>query len=232
MISGSSHAAQAPSADLWEDGCEGDPVRNQLVIPALIETIERWRPASIVDLGSGTGFVARMVDAGLTYRPSWTLIDRDVTRIRVAEDKCSAPMHVKHIASDLVLAADNIAEDRFEAALLCFTLLEFRDELLLLNVLHRFLSVGGIVIVVLPDPWQEINRDSNTVSDELLRNRLSRKKRDKFTGLEYPFHISRNELFISHMNKLGFLLGSIDRYTATSALYIMTFHWQGMLPRG
>lgn len=69
-------------AERWELGSRDDAIRNGFVIPALADIIEQGRPQTILDIGAGTGYVARGINALLSFEPAWTLIDLNRERLR------------------------------------------------------------------------------------------------------------------------------------------------------
>jgi SAM-dependent methyltransferase len=90
------------NADRWEHGCQRDDVRNRFVIPRAAEIFNQFRPHSILDVGSGTGYTARLIDNILKYRPTWSLIDCDADRSRIAAANKPEAMDAGFICSDFI----------------------------------------------------------------------------------------------------------------------------------
>src|SRR5687768_813050 len=88
-------------AERWEHGSREDPIRNEFVIPVLARVIEAEKPATILDIGAGTGYVARGVDAQLGFRPVWTLIDLKPERLQLAESYRPAEMALECLAGNV-----------------------------------------------------------------------------------------------------------------------------------
>lgn len=219
----SSQRDHLASANRWEQGCRDDHIRNNLIVPELVALIERLRPATIVDLGAGTGYVARAVDEALTYRAKWTLIDNDLARLTVARENAANSMVVTYIKDDIRLLDDNkLNGDKFDLVLLCFTPLEFSSLQLLFGNARSLIDMNGWLALILPDPLQETTGSLQEMR-RLMGGRVSLQKVDKFTGETYPFYISRNEDVISDALSNGFSLSSLFRIGEEKAFYVMVF---------
>lgn len=218
------------AAASWEQGCHDDPVRNEVVVPELVELIERLRPRTIVDLGAGTGYVARKVDAVLGYKPDWTLVDSDQGRLSISQTRATADMRVAYVEDDITLvAAGKLAGVKFDLVLLCFTMLEFTSTRAAFKSAYPLVEDSGLVVLVLPDPVQELVEDFSTF-EGVLSGRVTASKIDKFTGLEYPFYVSRNEDIISDAIYCGFELSFIKRLGSEKAFYVMGFNVAELIP--
>jgi predicted O-methyltransferase YrrM len=68
----------------WELGSKGDPIRNNFVVPHLVNLFNRTKPDTILDVGAATGYIARQVDVQLSYRANWTLVDQNEARVALA----------------------------------------------------------------------------------------------------------------------------------------------------
>ncbi|HYM45214.1 MAG TPA: class I SAM-dependent methyltransferase [Solirubrobacteraceae bacterium] len=78
-------ARAARDPDAWEQGCATDKVRNEVVIPHLADVLCSLRARSVLDLGSGTGYITRVLaQAPWATGISWTLVDIDEQLLRYA----------------------------------------------------------------------------------------------------------------------------------------------------
>lgn len=219
------------NARRWERGCAEDPVRNGFLIPNLIRIVDAAKPANILDIGTGTGYVARHTDAALSYRPQWTLADIDVCRLAIARENALGEMNATILNAD-VTTYD--FDEPFEAILATFTLLEIEniDEFILR--LPRLLRPGGALVVSLPDTWRDIINSASAspeIVEEFLRGRASVPKIDKFTNDRYPFRAVRIECLISMVLSSGFaLVELIESNENQSRAYLLTFQRRGMEP--
>ncbi len=211
-------------ANRWEEGCRSDVIRNQFVAPNLSRLLDLYRPASILDIGTGTGYVPRIVDSRLSYRPDWTLLDKDVFRLAVAEQLASPAMRSVTVAADVLEHRFAIP---FSAALATFTLLEIDDVDRLIGLLPELISDGGLLLLSLPDVWRDVLRHGekapSSVSEFLLGS-TSVPKIDKFTQESYPFQAVRLEHLISKVLASGFRLFELVESDGDQAgVYILAF---------
>src|SRR5688500_15971391 len=88
-------------AERWEGGSADDPIRNQFVIPTLAGIIQDHRPRAILDVGAGTGYVARKIDALLDAKPFWTLSDLKADRLQLAQANQPADMKLECVAGNV-----------------------------------------------------------------------------------------------------------------------------------
>jgi SAM-dependent methyltransferase len=209
------------AAARWEAGCSVDPCRNEFVIPTLAALMEVRKPSRVLDVGAGTGFVARAVDRKLSYSATWTLTDCDPSRLAIARKHMPPKMNADLICQDAIsfLTCPNI--NGFDSIVVCFTLLEFENYNLLLEAASRALVLGGQLLIVVPDPWQEAISDP-VKAQLLLRERVSIDKVDKFTGLPYPFYITRNEALVADAQSNGLSLTATVKSSSLS-VYIFEF---------
>lgn len=211
-------------ASRWEEGCKSDIVRNQFVAPNLARLLDLYRPASILDIGTGTGYVPRVVDSHLSYRPDWTLLDKDVFRLAVAERLRGPAMQSVTVAADIF---EHRFRTPFSAALATFTLLEIEDSDRLIGLLPQLVSGGGLLLLSLPDAWRDVLRHSSrdpTSVNEFLLGRTSVPKIDKFTQEAYPFQAVRLEHLISKVLASGFRLFELVEGDGDQAgVYILAF---------
>jgi ubiquinone/menaquinone biosynthesis C-methylase UbiE len=217
------------NAQKWELGCQADIIRNSFLVPNLIRILDSNRPESIVDVGTGTGFIPRALDASLSYRPLWTLIDIDEARLRIADKLRHPSMRATILKSDIM---SHSFEGAFEAALLTFTLLEIEDFRGLIDRLTQVVALGGLLVVSLPDTWSDVidcGLANPEKLSEFLKGQTSIPKIDKFTGSEYPFRAVRIEHLISSILSSGFELVELtERQQAENQVYLLVFRRTGV----
>lgn len=87
---------------LWEQGCRTDEIRNSFVVPTLAGIVERTRPNSVIDIGCGTGYIARGV-AGLVSNPAldWRLLDHAPDMLDFAKEMPVTRGAVQYFLHDL-----------------------------------------------------------------------------------------------------------------------------------
>ena len=209
-----SDEAQAPviidrnaqeDATNWNKGCEKDIVRNQFIIPNLIKTLNKYRSTEILDVGTGTAFIAREVDKALRYRPKWTVIDVLPARISLAVKMKPIQMQME----GLVLGFDKITKvkAKYDAILLIFTLLEIEKLKVFFSTVQEVLSKDGIVCISMPNSLEDVHSAASsdaTVFQSYMKDCCMLNKTDKFTGKTYPFYAHRFEYIVNGMIIAGF----------------------------
>ncbi|PCI63975.1 MAG: hypothetical protein COB37_03210 [Kordiimonadales bacterium] len=191
----------------WDIGCSTDIVRNEFIIPFLAEEFNRNTPEQILDLGTGTAYIPRMLHALLAYKPFWTVIDLSRERINFSAEH--APADMKMDAQTISFESLLVRRQSFNAILIVFTLLEMQMNDLLCNRLYNSLNRAGCVYVALPDCLVDVFNAAKkdvTLIREYLTNSCKIQKIDKFTNLDYPFIAHRLGHVVGHMIKSGFHL--------------------------
>ncbi|WP_339036043.1 hypothetical protein WHZ78_33410 [Bradyrhizobium symbiodeficiens] len=123
---------------LWEQGCKDDPVRNQVVLPDLIECLDRLRPTLIGDVGSGTGYLSRAAALHYAYPAHWFLLERDPRMLQFSSEICATKDGLEVVDYDLVNPAQEW--DRpLDLAFSCFSSLDFGMTTAIAGNLERLL---------------------------------------------------------------------------------------------
>jgi SAM-dependent methyltransferase len=214
---------QQSEAERWDDGCRNDSRRNAFVIPEVARILAVERPSSVLDVGAGTGYVAREVDRRLDIRPEWVLLDINAGRLDLANRLKPRAMAQRTLESDITTFV--ASEQRFSAALATFTLLEITDVIAFAGSVWQLLVQHGVLIIALPDAWEDVIAESvsrpSSIS-EYINGRTSLNKVDKFTETPYPFEALRIEALIQCFLELGFHLCEIIR-SQLEKTFVLTF---------
>ena len=211
-------------AQAWEAGCSSDPIRNQFLIPNLVDLFTRERSTKILDVGSGTGYIPRKVDGMLGYRPEWTLVDTDPQRMSVATS--SKPPEMQMLGVVGRIDSTELECSAYDAVLLTFTLLEAEKPALMLEDITSLVAVNGLLVVAVPDGWKDIIDASNgnlTLSQRFLKTSVELPKIDKFTGSPYPFCMMRIESLISTVLQRQFVLEVLEQGGCDGDVYMLVF---------
>lgn len=212
-------------AERWEQGSTQDPMRNRFVVPALARLIDAERPSTILDIGAGTGYVARHVDRHLRYRPTWTLIDLNPERLRLAETYRPAEMKLECLTGNVFDWPWQVG--RFEAVLITFTLLEIEDIDRLCGLISDYTSQGALLAVTMPDAWIDVLEyagEDPSIVRRYVEGPVEIPKLDKFTGEQYPFKATRIEDLIGRVLKAGFSLVALEHgRVATQSAFVLSF---------
>lgn len=212
----------AEAAD-WDRGCACDPVRNDFIVPFLVRLIDKERPRSVLDVGAGTGHIPRNVDRHLSYRPEWTLVDKNRARLSLALQQKPDAMTVTACDTDIRDIGAN--RDQFDLSLLIFTLLECLDCKSIVNSVSNLTKNNGLLLIVLPDVWLDILNEKSIaeVCKEIIKGPVGISKIDKFTNTAYPFFAFRLEYIIEIVLKVGFFLEHLVRGGPSDGTYILVF---------
>lgn len=219
----------------WDDGCGRDTVRNEFLIPRIASFANRYRPAHIMDVGAGTGYIARNVDTRLSYRPRWTLIDTDRSRLDVALAQRPDRMAADIVIEDLLHPASKYSRPDGDCVLMLFTLLEMIDIPEAIRKVASLVSPGGYLLIALPDVWRDIvdlPGCALTTAAKFLTEMVSIDKIDGFTKDKYPFNAIRIEAVIAAHLKAGFTLIGLDRSEVGKGTYLLTFKNLRVFPHG
>lgn len=198
-------------AQRWEEGSRSDPIRNDFVIPILARWIEADRPVTILDIGAGTGYIARQIDIRLRFRPAWTLVDLNRERPDLAERCRPADMVLERLVGNVFDWPWEVG--RFEAVLITFTLLEIADINRLCGLISKHMPEGALLAVTMPDAWVDVVEHSSRDPDVVRRyvdGPVEIPKVDKFTGERYPFRTTRMEDLLGRVLKAGFSLTDLE----------------------
>lgn len=215
-------------AENWDTGSQNDIVRNDFVIPRVADFLNTYQPATILDVGAATGYIARKVDGRLNYKPNWVLFDHCAPYLKFALEHLPKGMLAKAIQGDFLDLP--VSFGQYEALLLSFTLLEVSDIDRAVNAISANCKNDGVVIIVLPDAWNDVlaaSHDDPDIAKLFLANTVEIQKIDKFTGTKYPFNARRLELWVHKIMLSGFTL---DRFEIgnfdNGNTYIMVFQKQ------
>jgi SAM-dependent methyltransferase len=181
-------------------------------------------------VGTGTGYLPRVIDQSLSYRPQWTLLDLNPSRLALAQQLVGPVMQAVTVAADIL---DYQCAAPFDAVLATFTMLEIADADRFVRRLSEFLKEDGLFIASLPDAWRDVlahgANDSN-VAQEFLSGRVSLPKVDKFTGNSYPFQAIRTESIISRVLAEGFSLLELVESHGEHSTYLLAFRGRRDMP--
>lgn len=211
------------AARRWEKGCQDDAIRNEFVIPQMARMLNARRPARILDLGAGTGYIARRINDRLDLPAEWVLLDPDAGRMHVAAELKPDLMHQELVQGEL---ASLVGPAGFDAIIVSFTLLEIEDIEGCARDIRSKMAEAGILIVAGPDAWEDVVSASESgfdIARTFLRDKVSLSKSDKFTGQPYPFQAIRHEALITIVLRAGFSLEELVRSDSERGAYLLNF---------
>lgn len=208
--------ADRASAERWDAECAKCAYRNGFIVPTLREFIVRHAPATVLDVGAASGYIARRV-ASARATTKWTLLDADEGRIELAKELCTG-----NFAFTVGSVFDTPLE-RFDVVLLSNTLLEFELADDKLTKLISLISPTGWIVAILPDTSADVvneARKGNDVFDAYARGNLHLSKQDKFTQTPYPFVAHRLIDVVCALVEKGLNLRQATRNSADGAVFL------------
>lgn len=208
-------------AERWDDGCSRCDYRNRFLIPSLTKFIERNGVGSVLDVGGGTGYIARKV----ALDPDgvrWTVLDRNPERVAIAQERCLGPQFS-------FVEADGFAEDGqqgpFDLVLLANTLLEMElDERVV--PLINCVRPNGWLAVFMPDTLMDAVASLGPTPETIRRYKLGNLrllKVDPFTGTEYPFVAHSPIDIVAAFVRMGLVLESLWTSGIADGHYFLAF---------
>lgn len=194
-------------SEKWDDGCKSDHVRNSFIIPTLVKLFAELGADRVLDVGAGTGYIARSVDAKLTERINWTLLDLDKSSIEFANSHIPDGMQAETYVGNFL--EDWPSGEPYNFVLILFTLLEMELNLDLFSKISEVLNESGHVVIAIPDTLEDVHKDAITQPSlliDFLDGNCILKKIDKFTTKSYPFKAHRFENIVLLMLNSSFSL--------------------------
>jgi trans-aconitate methyltransferase len=219
--------AQMPvsdDAESWDNGSANDAVRNVFLIPEIQRLFEIHKPDTIIDIGTGTGYIPRSLHNNLNYIARWTLLDLNAERLAFAENHKPHSMQMACIAGDLS-TLDSTA-NAFDCALLTFTLLEVENPAAMIAGAIDLLADGGFLVIAMPDGWRDVltaGSDDSALPQQFLTQAVKLRKIDKFTGSPYPFSTMRIETLITTALRHDCVLETLEQGGPQGEVYVLIF---------
>lgn len=199
--------------DLWEQGYLDNPVRNQFIIPEVARLFNSEIPGTVLDVGCGTGYMAREIDRRVKHSIHWTLLDTDAERIRFAE--ANRPSGFSGQILNDTLASVAKSEQEFSSILVSFTLLEIGATPENVDLLVGLCRPGGLIVVALPDVivdvWKSFSKRGEPNFPDFIEQPVALAKVNAFTGTRYPFVAERLDSIILKFISGGMVLEHMIR---------------------
>lgn len=204
---------------MWDNACEHDESRNQFVVPYLETELEARRPALVIDIGAGSGYVSRQLIQRTTHRVAqWILIDADETACRWLNTRFATIPNVKVEHARIPPLRDGLTN----APLVFFSYTILELSLPDISKLIRQLGPGSTVVMVMPDVIEDVlgAQDPAVKADFWAEGSVSIPKVDKFTGRPYPFIAHRVEYLLEAVTSSGCSIERVERYSCTQSDHV------------
>ena len=211
-------------AKAWDNGSAEDDVRNNFIIPEILNLFKKYEPKQILDIGTGTGYIPRKLQQALTYSAHWTLLDLNIERLAFAKRHKPPSMQMTCIPGDL--SALDSTSCKFDSALLTFTLLEVENPTAMIEGAINLLADRGFLVIAMPDGWKDVltaASDDRNLPARFLTEAVTLPKIDKFTGSPYPFSTMRTETLITTALRHNCVLESLEQGGPHGEAYMLVF---------
>jgi len=200
----------------WEDGCKGDDVRNNLVLPHLNQLIDGSKFRSVIDIGCATGYITRLLANKHQLKGiEWVLLDSSEEMLHFAIAALGSQLSAKFIKVDITNSEEVQLVHPADMAFIVFTTLEFRMTKRIAQNVADLLIPGGILAIFLPDVLYDVIKSNPNKEDHLWQyadGHCELPKLDKFTKQPYPFHANRIETIIADFLDAGLQLLRLTIY--------------------
>jgi len=202
-----SRAAFDPTA--WDAGCASDPVRNDVVLPHLLASIQAARASRVIDMGSGTGYLTRKL-AEQARTIHWVLLDSNPGLLELAAKSIRPNAHTSALHFDLTESHSTFPSPPADFAFAVFTFLEFPLASVVVQNCGGLLCSKGKLLVYLPDTLVDVTLAGNDALSDYVSGDCVITKLDHFTGARDPFFATRIERLLNVFLSAPFRLTALD----------------------
>lgn len=212
--------------DLWDAGCVADDIRNEFVIPAIVKAVERCDPSSIIDIGCGSGYIAREAARGTASGIAWRLLDYAPEMLAFARGRCVDVASTEFILHDLRAEPRDLPGSQL--GYVAYTFLDFPlDDRIARNV-ALLIAAGGLLLIFMPDVLEDVIEAAAldpAVLDDYRAGHCSLVKVDKFTAKNVLFEANRVEDVIRRFLRAGLTLTDLTTHRSEKGKfhYMLTF---------
>lgn len=200
-------------AEKWDKGCKNDNVRNHFIIPTLSKLLTESTAQRVLDVGSGTGYIARSIVPLVSHKMKWALLDVDQARVEFTKKHIPTDMEVEIFTGDFLGKLD--LGEPYDFVLLLFTLLEVNLSRELFLKIKSHVNENGYVVIAMPDSLEDVLQaaiNKPILLTHFLNGECVLEKTDKFTRTKYPFKAHRFEFIVQLMLFAGFSLVKMYSY--------------------
>lgn len=190
----------------WDNYVQNDPIRNNLVIPDLTESIEFLKAKSILDLGSGSGYISKEIFNKLKGKIDLHLLDVDIKFIQYSKVKYFQNVdEINFIVSDIKEYEES---KKFDVIFCSFSNLEFLFDHFLVIKLKKMLNKNGRFILYMPDCLEDILQNSNSGNNfkEYINGSTTFSNKEITKKMGRPYLTNRIEFLLEMFTENGFVL--------------------------
>lgn len=207
----------------WYSGItkgSGHYFHEHVVIPKVLTLLQLTDKSSLLDLGCGTGALARLIPKGVAY----TGVDIAKGMIDEARKYDHDPKHT-YVIADVTRAVS--ANKTFTHATFILSLQNIKDQKAAIKLAAEHLSPNGILVIVLNHPAFRIPRQSSWEIDP--QNKLEYRRINRYlTPLEVPVNMHPSERdsaitwsyhvpissYSDYLKENGFVIESLEEWAS------------------
>jgi len=215
----------------WHNSLSNDCYRKKFIIDYLNHYIKKEKYCTILDIGSGTGFIAnKIILKNKSKIKKYYALDINPLMHKHAEQKCRSNK-VSYIYKNIYDLKGIGSPRSVDLIIFSFSMLEFTVDEKLIKVLKKILKHHGKILIFLPDILQDISKKSNV--QDLLRdyisNKLSFTKKSKLSNVVSSFVVNNpgDILEIFTRNKMIIEQFYIERCPNSNKLFIIRIKKNG-----
>jgi len=215
----------------WDKYTRNDIMRNQIVIPYLIKKFEsnkRWK--SIIDLGSGSGYVTDKIFRSVLTKRNLILLDINSKFHDYAKKAYfgSSLHNITFLTNDYFNFDINI--NPVDCIYSVFSTLEFEVNKQFASISSAYLKVKGSIILIVADSYFDIlsyDHERNKADDFIKYGKVELTKKEISSKLNRPYIATRITKIIELMLFEDFSLITFDQFQhpdkERSKIFILNF---------
>lgn len=204
----------------WDEACALDEVRNEFVVPTIVTIAEGGCPNRVIDIGCGTGYIARSVIARLSSESTqWVLLDRNPEMIGFAKSIVPERSNLRYMNLDLEAVAITDFPDPFDLIILSFSILEMDRLDLLASRIGELAAPSAELLIFLPDTMEDVitaQSKNRGILKKYAEGIAQIEKRNPFTGTYLTFYAHRDLYLVKSFLNVGFRLAQVIRFVTRS----------------
>ncbi len=208
----------------WHSYVKKDLIRNQFVIPYIVEIVNKFEIKSVIDIGSGSGYVAAEVSRLLDKNISILCIDKSGRNINFSK---TIYKNINGLSFEKGSFEDIIIKDTFDLSLLVFTLVDFKINNSFIEKIALHTTSNGYSLIVIPDFLSDIleMNSLNLLVSYLNNSSVELGNKEICHKFSIPFVANKTEKIVEFMYSNNFTLVDFKniKYKKDKRFYILLF---------
>ncbi len=211
----------------WNKHVEVDDVRNNFILPRIINFIDKNNINSILDIGSGSGYIANELIKSSKRKIEITCIEKNKRNIDFSKEKYD---NYKNQITYINSKFENLDfSKKYDINLIIFTLLEFKISKNFINNISKSLNNFGFSYIIIPDFLIDIVEQNNMMylKNYAEQNYVKFQNKHISSNFKIPFIANRIEKIIEDMIESNFVLVKFKKiyYNKKNGYYELVFQY-------